>query len=44
MLVLSCRRGEAIHIADTVDFKVLEIRKQETDTESNLPDGETAGR
>ena len=27
MLVVSCRRGEAIHIADTVDVKVLEIRK-----------------
>ena len=27
MLVLSCRRGEAIHIADTVQVKVLDIRK-----------------
>lgn len=27
MLVLSRRRGEAIHISDTVEVKVLEIRK-----------------
>ena len=27
MLVLSRRRGEAIHIADAVEVRVLEIRK-----------------